>query len=469
MGKSTIGVYGMGVMGQSLALNMMRHGYQVSVFNIDYDVTETFLQTKISDEKVVACKELKEFVDSLEKPRRVFLMVTAGKVTDLVIDQLKEYLEEGDIIIDGGNSYFKDTIRRFRELRECGLHFVGTGVSGGERGALEGPSMMPSGDPEAYQYVEQIFTDISAKAKDGTPCCAYIGGDGSGHYVKMVHNGIEYADIQIICEAYDLMRHGARLSVEEIQQVFERWNKGRLKSYLIEITSKILKKKDDETGKYLVDVILDKAGQKGTGKWTSMEGLDIGAAIPTIAESVFSRYISAQKEERVRASQELSVNLSVNIDDKEKFIDDLEAAVYAAKICCYAQGFELLKRAAEEYEWTLDFGQIAMIWREGCIIRADFLEDIKTAYDQDEVSNLMLSSKFKKELLDAQKAWRRIVCHIVNCGIYAPALTSTLNYFDGYRCARTSANLTQAQRDFFGAHTYERVDKEGIYHTIWEE
>ncbi|HIX66564.1 MAG TPA: NADP-dependent phosphogluconate dehydrogenase [Candidatus Anaerostipes excrementavium] len=469
MGKSTIGVYGMGVMGQSLALNMMRHGYQVSVFNIDYDVTETFLQTKISDEKVVACKELKEFVDSLEKPRRVFLMVTAGKVTDLVIDQLKEYLEEGDIIIDGGNSYFKDTIRRFRELRECGLHFVGTGVSGGERGALEGPSMMPSGDPEAYQYVEQIFTDISAKAKDGAPCCAYIGGDGSGHYVKMVHNGIEYADIQIICEAYDLMRHGAGLSVEEIQQVFERWNKGRLKSYLIEITGKILKKKDDETGKYLVDVILDKAGQKGTGKWTSMEGLDIGAAIPTIAESVFSRYISAQKEERVRASQELGVDLSVNIDDKEKFIDDLEAAVYAAKICCYAQGFELLKKAAEEYEWTLDFGQIAMIWREGCIIRADFLEDIKAAYDQDEVSNLMLSSKFKKELLDAQKAWRRMVCYIVNCGIYAPALTSTLNYFDGYRCARTSANLTQAQRDFFGAHTYERVDKEGIYHTIWEE
>lgn len=329
--------------------------------------------------------------------------------------------------------------------------------------------MMPSGDPEAYQYVEQIFTDISAKAKDGAPCCAYIGGDGSGHYVKMVHNGIEYADIQIICEAYDLMRHGAGLSVEEIQQVFERWNKGRLKSYLIEITGKILKKKDDETGKYLVDVILDKAGQKGTGKWTSMEGLDIGAAIPTIAESVFSRYISAQKEERVRASQELGVDLSVNIDDKEKFIDDLEAAVYAAKICCYAQGFELLKKAAEEYEWTLDFGQIAMIWREGCIIRADFLEDIKAAYDQDEVSNLMLSSKFKKELLDAQKAWRRMVCYIVNCGIYAPALTSTLNYFDGYRCARTSANLTQAQRDFFGAHTYERVDKEGIYHTIWEE
>ena len=390
-------------------------------------------------------------------------------MTDLVIDQLKECLEEGDIIIDGGNSYFKDTIRRFKELREYGLHFIGTGVSGGEKGALEGPSMMPSGDPEAYQYVEQIFTDISAKAKDGAPCCAYIGGDGSGHYVKMVHNGIEYADIQIICEAYDLMRNGAGFSIEEIQQVFEQWNQGRLKSYLIEITSKILKKKDEETGKYLVDVIQDKAGQKGTGKWTSMEGLDIGAAIPTIAESVFSRYISAQKEERVRASLELTVNLSAEVTDKEEFVRDLEAAVYAAKICCYAQGFELLKKAAAEYGWVLDFGQIAMIWREGCIIRADFLEDIKAAYDQGEVSNLMLTSKFKKELLDAQKSWRRIVCHIVNSGIYAPALTSTLNYFDGYRCERTSANLTQAQRDFFGAHTYERTDREGIFHTIWEE
>lgn len=329
--------------------------------------------------------------------------------------------------------------------------------------------MMPSGDPEAYQYVEQIFTDISAKAKDGAPCCAYIGGDGSGHYVKMVHNGIEYADIQIICEAYDLMRNGAGFSIEEIQQVFEQWNQGRLKSYLIEITSKILKKKDEETGKYLVDVIQDKAGQKGTGKWTSMEGLDIGAAIPTIAESVFSRYISAQKGERVRASRELTVNLSAEITDKKEFVRDLEAAVYAAKICCYAQGFELLKKAAAEYGWVLDYGQIAMIWREGCIIRADFLEDIKAAYDQGEVSNLMLTSKFKKELLDAQKSWRRIVCHIVNSGIYAPALTSTLNYFDGYRCERTSANLTQAQRDFFGAHTYERTDREGIFHTIWEE
>lgn len=390
-------------------------------------------------------------------------------MTDIVIGQLKEYLEEGDIIIDGGNSYFKDTIRRFKELRECGLHFIGTGVSGGEKGALEGPSMMPSGDPEAYKYVKQIFTDISAKAKDGTPCCSYIGGDGSGHYVKMVHNGIEYADIQIICEAYDLMRNGAGFSIEEIQQVFEKWNQDRLKSYLIEITSKILTRKDNETGEYLVDVILDKAGQKGTGKWTSMEGLDIGAAIPTIAESVFSRYISAQKEERVRASRVLNVELLSEVKDKEAFVTDLEAAVYAAKICCYAQGFDLLKKAAQEYGWTLDFGQIAMIWREGCIIRADFLEDIKKAYDKEEVQNLMLSEKFRQDLLDGQTSWRKIVCYIIQSGIYAPALMSTLNYFDGYRCARTSANLTQAQRDFFGAHTYERIDREGIFHTIWEE
>lgn len=469
MGKSIIGVYGLGVMGQSLALNMLNHGYQVSVFNIEPEVTNKFAEEKASGKKVIGCRELKEFVESLEKPRRVFLMVTAGKVTDIVIGQLKEYLEEGDIIIDGGNSYFKDTIRRFKELRECGLHFIGTGVSGGEKGALEGPSMMPSGDPEAYKYVKQIFTDISAKAKDGTPCCSYIGGDGSGHYVKMVHNGIEYADIQIICEAYDLMRNGAGFSIEEIQQVFEKWNQGRLKSYLIEITSKILTRKDKETGEYLVDVILDKAGQKGTGKWTSMEGLDIGAAIPTIAESVFSRYISAQKEERVRASRVLNVELSSEVKDKEAFVTDLEAAVYAAKICCYAQGFDLLKKAAQEYGWTLDFGQIAMIWREGCIIRADFLEDIKKAYDKEEVQNLMLSEKFRQDLLDGQTSWRKIVCYIIQSGIYAPALMSTLNYFDGYRCARTSANLTQAQRDFFGAHTYERIDREGIFHTIWEE
>lgn len=468
MEKSKIGVYGMGVMGQSLALNMMNHGYQVSVFNKDRDVTEKFIKEKIENQSVVPCYELKEFVDSLEKPRCIFLMVTAGKVVDLVIDGLKDVLDQGDIIIDGGNSFYKDTIRRFKELQECGLHYVGVGVSGGEMGALKGPSMMPSGDYEAYKIVEPIFLDIAAKAKDGKPCCTYIGEDGSGHYVKMVHNGIEYADIQIICEAYDLMRNGAGFSVEEIQHIFERWNTGKLKSYLIEITAEILKRRDDETGEYMVDVILDRAGQKGTGKWTSMEGLDIGAAIPTIAESVFSRCISAIKDERVQASKVFKVESTFKVEDKEAFINNLEQAVYAAKICCYAQGFELLKEAAKEYNWTLNFGEIAMIWREGCIIRADFLEEIKKAYDEEAVPNLMMTKKFSAELLSAQKAWRAIAVNIIESGIYAPAMLSTISYFDGYRSEKTSANLIQAQRDYFGAHTYERVDKPGFFHTHWE-
>lgn len=468
MEKSKIGVYGMGVMGQSLALNMMNHGYQVSVFNKDRDVTEKFIKEKIENQSVVPCYELKEFVDSLEKPRCIFLMVTAGKVVDLVIDGLKDVLDQGDIIIDGGNSFYKDTIRRFKELQECGLHYVGVGVSGGEMGALKGPSMMPSGDYEAYKIVEPIFLDIAAKAKDGKPCCTYIGEDGSGHYVKMVHNGIEYADIQIICEAYDLMRNGAGFSVEEIQHIFERWNTGKLKSYLIEITAEILKRKDEETGEYMVDIILDRAGQKGTGKWTSMEGLDIGAAIPTIAESVFSRCISAIKDERVQASKVFKVESTFKVEDKEAFINNLEQAVYAAKICCYAQGFELLKEAAKEYNWTLNFGEIAMIWREGCIIRADFLEEIKKAYDEEAVPNLMMTKKFSAELLSAQKAWRAIAVNIIESGIYAPAMLSTISYFDGYRSEKTSANLIQAQRDYFGAHTYERVDKPGFFHTHWE-
>lgn len=468
MEKSRIGVYGMGVMGQSLALNMMNHGYQVSVFNKDQEVTKKFIKEKIENQSVVPCYDLKEFVDSLEKPRCIFLMVTAGRVVDLVIDGLKEVLDQGDIIIDGGNSFYKDTIRRFKELQECGLHFVGVGVSGGEMGALKGPSMMPSGDYEAYKIVEPIFLDIAAKAKDGKPCCTYIGEDGSGHYVKMVHNGIEYADIQIICEAYDLMRNGAGFSVEEIQHIFERWNTGKLKSYLIEITAEILKRRDDETGEYMVDIILDRAGQKGTGKWTSMEGLDIGAAIPTIAESVFSRCISAIKDERMQASKVFKVESTFKVEDKEAFINNLEQAVYAAKICCYAQGFELLKEAAKEYNWTLNFGEIAMIWREGCIIRADFLEEIKKAYDEEAVPNLMMTKKFSAELLSAQKAWCAIAVNIIESGIYAPAMLSTISYFDGYRSEKTSANLIQAQRDYFGAHTYERVDKPGFFHTHWE-
>lgn len=468
MEKSRIGVYGLGVMGQSLALNMLNHGYQVSVFNKRQEVMEKFLREKIDHQSVVPCKDLETFVASLQKPRCIFLMVTAGNVVDLVIDGLKPYLEQGDIIIDGGNSFYKDTIRRHQVLQESGLHFIGVGVSGGEMGALKGPSMMPSGDFEAYQVVEPIFLDIAAKAKDGKACCTYIGQDGSGHYVKMVHNGIEYADIQIICEAYDLMRHGAGLSVEEIQRVFDDWNQGKLKSYLIEITADILKRRDEETGKPMVDIILDRAGQKGTGKWTSMEGLDIGAAIPTIAESVFARCISAMKAERVAASNVFKHESMLTIKDKEAFIDNLKQAVYAAKICCYAQGFALLKEAANEYGWDLNFGEIAMIWREGCIIRADFLEEIKKAYDEEQVENLMMTKKFSHELLAAQKAWRSIAMNIIESGIYAPAMLSTIAYFDGYRSAKTSANLIQAQRDYFGAHTYERVDKPGFFHTQWE-
>lgn len=468
MKKSVIGVYGMGVMGQSLALNLMNHHFQVSVFNKDVDVTEKFIEEKAKGKSCIACEQIQEFVDSLKKPRRIFLMVTAGMVTDLVIDQLVPYLEKGDIVIDGGNSFFKDTIRRYQRLHELGLHFIGVGVSGGEMGALKGPSMMPSGDREAYQYVEDIFMQIAAKAKDGTPCCTYIGGDGSGHYVKMVHNGIEYADIQIICEAYDLLRNGLGFSIEEIQKIFERWNNGKLRSYLIEITADILKRKDEETGLPMVDVILDKAGQKGTGKWTSMEGLDLGVAIPTISESVFARCISAIKEDRMKASQVFKYESDYKVEDKEQLINDLEDAVYAAKICCYAQGFELLKQAAKDYKWELNYGEIAMIWRAGCIIRADFLEEIKKAYDKQKDIHLLMDAAFASEIQQSQKAWRRICKIIVDTGIYAPAMQSALAYFDGYRCERTSANLIQAQRDYFGAHTYERVDKEGIFHTCWE-
>ncbi len=469
MEKSKIGVYGLGVMGQSLALNMLNHGYQVPVYNKEPEIVRKFMTERITTQKVIPCEDLQSFVNSLEKPRCVFLMVTAGKVVDWVIDELKNLLESGDMIIDGGNSFYKDTIRRCHSLQEIGLHFIGVGVSGGEMGALNGPSMMPSGDYNAYQRVAPIFMDIAAKAEDGQPCCAYIGTDGAGHYVKMVHNGIEYADIQIICEAYDLMRNGAGFSIEKIRTVFEQWNQGRLKSYLIEITADILKHKDQQTGEYLIDVILDKAGQKGTGKWTSMEGLDIGAAIPTIAESVFARCISAMKQQRTAASQRFAYQSTLRIEDEKQFINDLEAAVYAAKICCYAQGFDLLKQAGEEYGWSLNFGEIAMIWRAGCIIRADFLTEIKKAYDEENIENLMMSHRFSEELANAQHAWRKIGAAILSAGVYAPAMLSTIAYFDGYRCLRTSANLIQAQRDYFGAHTYERIDEPGSFHTHWED
>lgn len=466
-----IGVYGLGVMGQSLAINIARHNFSLSVYNYEQDITKKFYENRAKDLKIDPCYSLQDFVNSLEKPRKILLMVTAGKVVDIVLEGLVPYLEPGDIVIDAGNSYFKDTIQRNKNLLEKGIHFFGVGVSGGEKGALEGPSIMPSGDKESYKYLEPIFNAIAAHTKNGEVCCNYIGPDGSGHFVKMVHNGIEYGDIQIICEAYQLMKTILHLSNEEMAEVFEKWNNGRLHSYLIEITSKILKRKDPETGKEIVDIILDTAGQKGTGKWTSMEGLDKGVPIPTIIESVSARCLSAKKEERVNASKEFECKANYPID-KETFIDRLEKAVYASKICSYAQGFSLLKEASEEYNWNLNYGEIALLWREGCIIRADFLGDIKAAYLEDEnLVNLLLYSKFKKEIVEAETAWRQVVIEGIGNGIYIPCITNSLLYFDGYRTERMPANLLQAQRDWFGAHRYQRIDKSSdlTFHTEWEE
>lgn len=465
-----IGVYGLGVMGQSLALNIARHKFNVSVFNYEQEITTEFAEERIKNYSITPFYSLNEFIDSLEKPRKILLMVTAGKVVDIVLNGLLPYLEEGDIVIDCGNSYFKDTIRRNIELLKKGIHFFGVGVSGGEKGALEGPSIMPSGNKENYKYLEPMFNAIAAHTKKGDACCDYIGPDGSGHYVKMVHNGIEYGDIQIICEAYLVMKNLLNLSNDEMADVFTEWNKGRLHSYLIEITSEILKRKDPETGKYIVDIILDTAGQKGTGKWTSMEGLDIGVPIPTIIESVSARCLSAIKEERVIASKEF-VNHATYPIDKNKMIYELEQAVYASKICAYAQGFALLKKASEDYSWNLNYGEIALLWREGCIIRADFLEDIKKAFDEDEnLINLLLYSKFKEEIIEAENGWRKTVLAAIGNGVYIPCIANSLMYYDGYRSERLPANLLQAQRDWFGAHRYQRIDKnkEETFHTNWE-
>ncbi len=467
--KSVIGLYGLGVMGQSLALNIANHGYRITVCNRSRGKTDAFMEEKTGGLPVEAAYSLEDFVTSLEKPRRIILMLTAGPVIDQAIEQFLPLLDRGDILIDCGNSFYKDTIRRNRYLTEKGFHFIGAGVSGGEMGALLGPSIMPSGDREAYKTVNEIFRAISAKTPSGEACCSYIGPDGSGHYVKMVHNGIEYADIQIICEAYHLMKTAAGMTNSQIQQVFAEWNKGRLHSYLIEITADILTRKDEKTGNDLVDMILDRAGQKGTGKWTSMEGLDIGAVIPTIAESVFARNMSAIKEERVKTSQVFESHPKAPLGDN--FLKQLEEAVYAAKVCCYAQGFRLMKEASEENGWNLNYGEIALLWRAGCIIRADFLEDIKKAYDKEpDCQNLILTEKFREELKAAEASWRQIVVDGIANGCYIPAFASTINYFDGYRSSLLPANLLQAQRDYFGAHTYQRIDADPkeYFHTVWE-
>ncbi|WP_100333002.1 NADP-dependent phosphogluconate dehydrogenase [Bacillus alkalisoli] len=462
-----IGVIGLAVMGKNLALNIESRGYSISVFNRSKDKTEEFL-LEAEGKNVVGTFTIEEFVNSLEKPRKILLMVKAGAATDATIESLKPYLEKGDILIDGGNTLYTDTIRRNKELEELGIHFVGTGVSGGEEGALKGPSIMPGGQKEAYDLVEPILKDISAKV-DGDACCTYIGPNGAGHYVKMVHNGIEYGDMQLISEAYFLLKNVLGLSAQELHEVFAEWNKGELDSYLIEITADIFTKVDEETGKPLVDVILDTAGQKGTGKWTSKSALDLGVPLPIITESVFARFISAMKEERVKASEMLTgPEMTGYTGDKQVFIESVRKALYMAKICSYAQGFAQLRAASEEFDWNLQYGEIAMIFRGGCIIRAQFLQKIKEAYDRDgSLPNLLLDSYFKEIVESYQGALRETMMVAIQNGVAVPAFSGALSYFDSYRTATLPANLIQAQRDYFGAHTYQRVDKEGIFHTEW--
>lgn len=470
MGNCDIGLIGLGVMGQNLALNMANNGYKVAVFNKTVSKVTDFVEGSAKgNSNIVGSQSLKEFMDQLSVPRKVFLMVKAGEAVDLTIAQLLPYVEEGDIIIDGGNSFYVDTVRRTEELKNKGILFLGVGVSGGEEGALKGPSIMPGGEMKAWEQVKNILVDISAKVENNTvPCCSYIGPNGAGHYVKMVHNGIEYADMQLIAEAYYLMKRVLGMSEDEMQKVFEKWDSGELDSYLMEITTQILGKKDDKTGRPLVEMIKDTAGQKGTGRWTSEEALKLGISAPSIAESVFSRYISAIKDERVRASKVLSGPAVSFNGNKEEFIENIRKALYASKICAYAQGFAMLRKASEEYNWNLNFGEIALLWRGGCIIRAVFLNRIKEAFDRNpNLDNLLLDEFFKENINEAQAAWRQVVSTAVLNGIAVPGLSSSLSYYDAYRSEVLPANMIQAQRDFFGAHTYERTDVGGIFHTEW--
>ncbi len=468
--KADIGLIGLAVMGENLILNMESKGFTVACYNRTVSKVDAFIEGRGKGKNFIGCHSIEELTNSLEKPRKIMLLVKAGQPVDDFIEQILPHIEKGDIIIDGGNSHYPDTIRRYNYLNSKGILFIGTGVSGGEEGALKGPSLMPGGHPKAWPHVKDIFQSITAKAPDGSPCCEWIGKDGAGHFVKMVHNGIEYGDMQLICEAYQLMSQGLGMSAPEIGKVFEEWNKGVLNSYLIEITADILSKTDDETGKPLVDVILDTAGQKGTGKWTSQAGLDLGVAIPQIAEAVFARCVSAIKDERVAASSKLR-GPKINFrGDKEKFISQLHDAMYAAKICSYAQGFQLLRAAAAEYGWKLNYGEIALMWRGGCIIRAQFLDDIMMAFKRKrKLANLLLAPYFKSIVRKAQRPWRNVIIQAVKLGIPVPAMSSALNYYDSYRCERLPANLLQAQRDYFGAHTYERLDKERgqFFHTNW--
>lgn len=468
MAKQQIGVIGLAVMGKNLALNIESRGYSVSVFNRSPEKTDAFLQDEAKGKNFAGTYNIEEFVNSLEKPRKILLMVKAGPATDSTIESLLPYLEKDDILIDGGNTLFEDTIRRNKTLAESGIHFIGAGVSGGEEGALNGPSIMPGGQKEAYDLVAPILEAIAANV-DGEPCTTYIGPDGAGHYVKMVHNGIEYGDMQLIGEAYFILKHVLGLDAQELHEVFAEWNKGELDSYLIEITADIFTKVDEETGKPLVDMVLDKAGQKGTGKWTSKNALDLGVPLPLITESVFARCISALKEERVKASNVLSGPEPKQYEgDKEELIEAVRKALFMSKICSYAQGFAQMRAQSKEAGWNLNYGDIAMIWRGGCIIRANFLQKIKEAYDRDpDLENLLLDPYFKGIVENYQSALRDVVAIAVKNGIAVPSFASAIAYYDSYRTAELPANLLQAQRDYFGAHTYQRKDKEGTFHTNW--
>lgn len=464
-----IGLIGLAVMGENLVLNMESKGFTVAVFNRTVDKVDAFINGRGKGKNFIGAHSLQELVASLERPRKVMMLVKAGQPVDDFIEQLIPLLEPGDIIIDGGNSHFPDTIRRTKYVESKGLLYIGTGVSGGEEGALKGPSMMPGGSPAAWPYVKDIFQSISAKVEDGTPCCDWVGEDGAGHFVKMVHNGIEYGDMQIINEAYHLMKDLLGMTDEEQHEVFKKWNEGKLNSYLIEITRDILAFKDED-GNPLVEKILDKAGQKGTGKWTVDAALDLGIPLTLIGESVFSRCLSAQKDLRVKASKEISGTKPNFKGDKQQFVDDLEQAIYASKIISYAQGYDLMMQAAKEYHWNLNYGGIALMWRGGCIIRSVFLVDIKKAFDQNpNLENLLLDPFFKQAVQSAQESWRRVCATALQNGIPVPAMTSALCYFDGFRSERLPANLLQAQRDYFGAHQYERIDRPRgeFFHTDW--
>ncbi len=469
MKKADIGLVGLAVMGENLILNMESKGFTVACYNRTVSKVDRFIEGRAKGKNIIGCRSVEEFVENLERPRRVMLMVKAGPAVDKFIDQILPHLEDGDIIIDGGNSHFPDTIRRTEKVEAAGKLYIGTGVSGGEEGALTGPSIMPGGSPPAWEHVKPIFQAIAAKVEDGTPCCDWVGEGGAGHFVKMVHNGIEYGDMQLICEAYQMMKDLLGMSPDEMHEVFKEWNEGELDSYLIEITRDILAYKDDD-GQPLVNKILDTAGQKGTGKWTGIAALEEGIPLTLIGEAVFARCLSAMKEERAAASNVLS-GPAIKFDgDKQAFIEDIRHALYASKIVSYAQGYTLMRAAAQTYGWNLNYGGIALMWRGGCIIRSIFLGKIKDAFDNNpDLTNLLLDPFFKDKVEAAQASWRRVTATALSNGIPIPAFTTALCYYDGYRTERLPANLLQAQRDYFGAHTYERVDKPRgeFFHTNW--